>query len=1525
LCSNDRGSRSEIRNRSFKLTASDFAPKKSDNLSVLNKNRDICPLNVNKRRKDGKLVVNISHLKPLLCEHGVVNDLFVARAVSPQLKPKVCKFLIDSGASLCVISKHFVYISKVNVIEVDLDLIGVTGTKLKVLGLAEIDFTMEKMQFRHKFVICENPLSIKTTAIIGVDFLKDHQAVLELHKGTMTINNVPIVMHPLKSTTPLFDAELNVVRSVQTSALADNSQDNISNAQLTNKESVNLFKGTQKDASPACHVSMVNSMPQGRPFVADPFSLPGRAAPCAYVGNKAPENITLCYNQVPENLTSIEVVGNGHSYLVGDNNVQLDNLKPAAFSQTGASRKILSWPDEVQGEGSGVVAATCRGRRRPAEEARCSRVPPDIELHSAPSLVENDPPLARRVSHESIETLSVNKNERVAEDYTLPDTAALINYFNMNEIINEEIDSPVFEQYDFICSKDDKVLNTDSNETLLSKFNFSHIKPHILPQLKALIIKYRDVFVDETKSIGRFPGFEAKLVLKPDAQIVRRPFYPVPYALRETLKRNVDTLVGQGVLERVEYSEWASPMLMLLKRVENDGSKTYRTVSDFRLINYAFSDHNNWPIISTQLLINSLTAHPYISVIDFFDAYHSVSLDESSRDFCTITCEYGLFRPTRLLQGLKPAAQIFTKVMDYIFGDLKFNTLFFYLDDVFLFSDSEASHMALLEETFKRLLNNNLKVHPSKAKFFKQEVKFLGFLINGEKGITVDPDKLKIVQSLAPPTCQKHIRQYVGFFSFYRGLLPNFAQDATVLTELTKKNVKWEFSAKHLAAFESLKTKLCNAGYTAFPRYDRKFILSCDAATNQCAAVLSQFNDENIEQPISYFAKTFDKHQRNYGASEREFLCALWACRWARRYIYLQRTTLITDCTAVRFAANANATPRLCRWALELSSYNLELVHRKGSLHINADFLSRASLEGLQGVSINCLGGASDDDYQIIWDRHLILTEQNKDQTVIKIKQSLSGDPMAEEPYYVDHSSGLLYKSKPVGAVGRYTQLYAPEAMRFYLMKTAHDSPLGGHRHGGTTARILSRDFYWPKMKTDCVNFARSCDLCNKYKNNTRDQLAPLGEFNREPTSMMFCHFDSCGPFNVSQNGFKHILVYVCTFSKYAEFVPLRDLTAYTIAKALADIFLRHGCPKSLVSDKSPTLTSKVMQELFTMLNITHQTTTSYHKRADGAAEKCVATLKTTLAIMADKQSTRWDEFLNLVRFSYVNSPHASINESPHFVLYCADIRFPYSCLSDKDNLRQFYNYDTSYRNLMVKRAQFTTQLVTAQLAKAQKSYKQQFDKNAKEKPIEVGSRVYVKNETTKTGTSKAFQPKYTGPFRVIRKDGDYNWLIQEIYGAQKMQICHPDRLKIAVERNNLLKTQEVALKADLNIAREGQNDIETYINSDGEEVKILKKKENKNATGQTAEPDAERQISPPPPEFLLQDLYSSGDEDEENEPSLHAPSDHDSDDENGDAEENNEEQNAELNESGDEEPPPIPPKQSSFGRSIKAPNKLNL
>ena len=88
------------------------------------------------------------------------------------------------------------------------------------------------------------------------------------------------------------------------------------------------------------------------------------------------------------------------------------------------------------------------------------------------------------------------------------------------------------------------------------------------------------------------------------------------------------------------------------------------------------------------------------------------------------------------------------------------------------------------------------------------------------------------------PTNADQIRSFLGLANYYRKFIDNFAEKAHPLTELTKKNAKFEWTLDHSNAFEVLKSILVNSLILRFPDFTRDFLVYTDAPGFGVGAIL---------------------------------------------------------------------------------------------------------------------------------------------------------------------------------------------------------------------------------------------------------------------------------------------------------------------------------------------------------------------------------------------------------------------------------------------------------------------------------------------------------------------------------------------------------------------------------------------------------------------------------------------------------------------------------------------------------------
>ena len=79
-----------------------------------------------------------------------------------------------------------------------------------------------------------------------------------------------------------------------------------------------------------------------------------------------------------------------------------------------------------------------------------------------------------------------------------------------------------------------------------------------------------------------------------------------------------------------------------------------------------------------------------------------------------------------------------------------------YVDDMMVKSETREEHFEALDKFLARLEKYNLRLNPKKCIFGVTSRKLLGHIVS-ERGIEVDPDKIKAIQEIPVPKTEKDV------------------------------------------------------------------------------------------------------------------------------------------------------------------------------------------------------------------------------------------------------------------------------------------------------------------------------------------------------------------------------------------------------------------------------------------------------------------------------------------------------------------------------------------------------------------------------------------------------------------------------------------------------------------------------------------------------------------------------------------------------------------------------------------------
>ena len=114
-----------------------------------------------------------------------------------------------------------------------------------------------------------------------------------------------------------------------------------------------------------------------------------------------------------------------------------------------------------------------------------------------------------------------------------------------------------------------------------------------------------------------------------------------------------------------------------------------------------------------------------------------------------------------------------------------------YVDEMLVKSVKSKLHITHLAEAFQILKNYNMKLNPSKCAFGVSVAKFLGFIVNS-RGIEANPDKIKVVLDMLPPSNVREIQRLTGRIAVLSRFVSKASDKCQLFFQVMKKAFQWD-------------------------------------------------------------------------------------------------------------------------------------------------------------------------------------------------------------------------------------------------------------------------------------------------------------------------------------------------------------------------------------------------------------------------------------------------------------------------------------------------------------------------------------------------------------------------------------------------------------------------------------------------------------------------------------------------------------------------------------------------------------
>ncbi|MBW0568496.1 hypothetical protein O181_108211, partial [Austropuccinia psidii MF-1] len=350
---------------------------------------------------------------------------------------------------------------------------------------------------------------------------------------------------------------------------------------------------------------------------------------------------------------------------------------------------------------------------------------------------------------------------------------------------------------------------------------------------------------------------------------------------------------------------------------------------DFRALN-TYTVPDRYPIPRTQETLAQLSKAKYITSMDALKGFHQNFLTPKANTLLRIITHCGIYEYLRMSFGIKNALSHYQRMMNTIFPTrVSEGWLIISIDDIIICSDSWSFHLERLARVLHRIAEVNMKISLKKCNFGFEELKALGHIVSG-LGLGIDENKVEAVLLKPIPQNKKEMMSFLGFASYYRQYLKDFAIIAKSLYRICDQQTVFEMTQERIKAYEKIMKALTEAPLLLMPDWNIPFKLYIDACGDGLGAALHQvqiIDEKPTEGPVCYISRQIKPKESRYGASQMECL-------------------LITDCNAMKSLNMKTPNRHMLRWQIAIQEYrgNMTIVHKSGNIHKNADGLSRWAL-----------------------------------------------------------------------------------------------------------------------------------------------------------------------------------------------------------------------------------------------------------------------------------------------------------------------------------------------------------------------------------------------------------------------------------------------------------------------------------------------------------------------------------------------------------------------------------------------------
>ncbi|GKV48760.1 hypothetical protein SLEP1_g55555 [Rubroshorea leprosula] len=397
----------------------------------------------------------------------------------------------------------------------------------------------------------------------------------------------------------------------------------------------------------------------------------------------------------------------------------------------------------------------------------------------------------------------------------------------------------------------------------------------------------------------------------------------------QAIKEEVEKLLQVGFVRKVDYCEWVANPVLVKK-----ANGKWRICIDYTNLNNA-CPKDCYPMPSIDKLVEAASGNERLSLLDAYSGYHQVPMAPEDEEKTSFYAGDEIYCYVMMPFGLKNAGATYQKMVTIVFRAQICKNLEVYVDDIVVKSLKAENYLADLDETFNNLRKNRMRLNPAKCIFGVESGKFLGFMVS-QRGIEVNPEKIRAIAEMEPPKSVKDIQRLTGRVAALHRFISRSADKCLPFFKIMRtaaqkdesgKQKKFEWTQECQTAFDELKSYLSSPPLLTKAIDGEILYLYLGISDEALSSVLVR-EEAKQQKPIYYISSVLHRAELRYPIAEKAALAVVTSARKLRPYFQSHPIIVLTDQPLRQILQKLECSGRLIKWAVELGEFEITFQQR---------------------------------------------------------------------------------------------------------------------------------------------------------------------------------------------------------------------------------------------------------------------------------------------------------------------------------------------------------------------------------------------------------------------------------------------------------------------------------------------------------------------------------------------------------------------------------------------------------------------